>query len=146
MNKVKEAVSVFLKGFLCSQAILSTYGTQYGLETKIALKLSSPFGAGMGRLGNICGAVNGALMVIGLKYGNSKVSESKKKEKTFTIAREFIKKFESQNESIICKKLLNCDISTLEGRNKAIKDKYFIEICPKFVQDAAEILEELLID
>lgn len=144
MTNVEDAISLFKKGFRCSQAILSTYGIQFGLDQELALKLASPFGAGMGSLGNTCGAVTGAFMVLGLKYGNSKVGEMKKKEKAYEITKEFVERFKSRNGTIMCKDLLNCDISTFEGRNKAIEEKLFIEICPKFVRDSAEILEELL--
>ncbi len=144
MTNIEDAVSLFKKGFRCSQAILSIYGIQFGLDQELALKLASPFGAGMGSLGNTCGAVTGAFMVLGLKYGNSKVGEMKKKEKAYEITKEFVERFKSRNGTIMCKDLLNCDISTFEGRNKAIEEKLFIEICPKFVRDSAEILEELL--
>jgi len=144
MSNVEQAVSLFKKGFRCSQAILSTYGTQFNLDRELGLKLASPFGAGMGSLGNTCGAVTGAFMVLGLKYGNSKVSEIKKKEKAYEITKEFVNEFKSRNDTIICKELLNCDISTPEGRNKAIEEGLFIKVCPKLVQDSAEILEKLL--
>jgi len=146
MSDVEKTVSLFMKGFRCSQAILSTYGSQFGLEPELALKLASPFGAGMGSLGNTCGAVTGAFMVLGLKYGNTKVSETRKKEKAYQVVKEFVKRFESRNGTIKCSKLLDCDISTPEGRNKAIEKQLFIEVCPKFVKDAAEILENLLIE
>ena len=77
MTNVEDALSLFKNGFRCSQAILSTYGLQFGLDQELALKLASPFGGGMGSLGNTCGAVTGAILVIGLKYGNSKVGEIK---------------------------------------------------------------------
>lgn len=144
MSDVEKTVSLFMKGFRCSQAILSTYGTQFGLERKLALKLASPFGAGMGSLGNTCGAITGAFMVLGLKYGNTKVSEIKKKEKAYEVAKEFVNRFKARNGTIICNELLSCDISTPEGRNKAVEEKLFIEVCPKLVQDSAEILEEIL--
>ena len=83
-------------------------------------------------------------MILGLKYGNTKVSEIKKKEKAYEVAKEFVSRFKARNGTIMCKKLLNCDISTLEGRNKAVEEKLFIEVCPKLVQDSAEILEEML--
>lgn len=144
MTNVEDARSLFKNGFRCSQAILSTYGLQFGLDQELALKLASPFGGGMGSLGNTCGAVTGAIMVIGLKYGNSKVGEIKKKEKANQITKDFVEKFKSRNGSVMCRELLDCDISTPEGRNKAIEEKLFIEICPNLVRDSAEILEELL--
>ena len=144
MTNVEDAISLFKKGFRCSQAMLSTYGNQFGLDQELALKLASPFGAGMGSLGNTCGAVTGAIMVLGLKYGHSKVGELKKKEKANQITKDFVEKFKSRNGSVMCRELLDCDISTPEGRNKAIEEKLFIEICPNLVRDSAEILEELL--
>ena len=144
MDDVEKAVSLFMKGFRCSQAILSTYGPRYGLEPELALKLASPFGAGMGSLGNTCGAVTGAFMVLGLKYGNKKLSETRKKQKAYEIVKEFVNKFKIRNGTIICKELLNCDLSTPEGRSLAVEKKLFVDVCPKFVQDSAEILEELL--
>ncbi|TFG09697.1 MAG: C_GCAxxG_C_C family protein [Promethearchaeota archaeon] len=144
MNNVTKAVTIFMKGFRCSQAILSTYGAQFGLQPELALKLASPFGSGMGSLGNTCGAVTGAIMVLGLKYGNTKLNEIKKKEKAYEVVREFVKRFTSRNGTILCRELLNCDLSTPEGRNMAIEKNFFIDLCPKFVQDSAEIHEEIL--
>jgi C_GCAxxG_C_C family probable redox protein len=144
MNDIEQAVSYFKEGFLCSQAIFSTYGPQCGLDQTIALKIASPFGAGIGRFGKTCGAVTGALMVIGLKYGWTNVRKFKEKEKTYEIAREYLSNFISRHGTITCKKLLHCDISTPEGRNLALEKKLFIELCPKFVKDSAEILEEIL--
>ncbi|MEA5144351.1 MAG: C-GCAxxG-C-C family protein [Oscillibacter sp.] len=68
-SKVNEALACFNDGFNCSQAILSTYCEEFGLDKKTALQLSCGLGAGMGRLGETCGAVSGAYLLIGLKYG-----------------------------------------------------------------------------
>jgi C_GCAxxG_C_C family probable redox protein len=143
LNNIEQAVSYYKQGFLCAQAIFSTYSPQMDLDSELALKIASPFGAGIARFGKTCGAVTGALMVIGLRYGWTKVGKFKQKETTYEIAKEFITKFKERNITTSCKKLLNCDISTPEGRNYAYDHKLFIEICPKFVQDSAEIIEEL---
>jgi len=146
MNKIKQAVSCFNKGFSCSQAILSTYGQELGMDRKTALKVSGAFGGGMARMAETCGAVTGAFMVIGLKYGKTKVNDEKAKDKTYDFVKEFVSRFKARNNSIICKELLGCDISTDEGV-KEFKDKRLITtLCPKFVQDAAEIIEEMLSD
>lgn len=86
MNKKDKAVNTFLRGFRCSQSILSTYAADLGLDKKIALRLAAPFCSGICRLGNTCGAVTGALMVLGLKYGHTEVSDENRKEKSYTIA------------------------------------------------------------
>ena len=144
MNDVERAVSCFMKGFNCSQSIFSTYGTQFGLTCEIALKIAAGFGGGMGRVGKTCGVVTGAFMVIGLKYGNIKATKIKKKERTYELIREFISKFKDRNGTVACKELLDCDISTPEGRNIAMEKKLFIDICPDLVKDSTEILEEII--
>jgi C_GCAxxG_C_C family probable redox protein len=144
MNNPERAVSCFKETFSCSQAILSTYGPELGLDREIALKVAGTFGGGMARMGDMCGAVTGAFMVIGLKHGKIKAEDEAAKEKTYLIVREFVERFKSRNGSIKCRELLGYDISTLEGI-KLIKEKnLFYTICVKYVRDAAEIIEELL--
>lgn len=144
MNRVEHAVSCFEKGFSCSQALFSTYGPQFGVDRDTALKISGVFGGGLGRMGETCGAVTGGFMVIGLKYGNTRAKDKQTEKKAYILVKEFVDKFKSRNGSIICRELLDCDISTPEGREHAKRKKLFAALCPKFVQDAAEIIEDLL--
>jgi len=144
MNRVERAVSCFKEGFSCSQAILSTYGEQFGLNREMALKVSGAFGGGMGRMGETCGAVTGAFMVIGLKYGKTKVEDEQTKERAYNLVKEFVDKFRSRNGSIVCRELLGCDISTPDGMKIIREKKLITTLCPKFVQDAAEIIEQIL--
>ena len=143
-SKVEQAVSYFQKGFSCSQSIVASYCTEFGLNERIALKLATGFGGGMGRLGKTCGAVTGALMVIGLKYGRDKIEEEALKEKTYTLVQKFINKFINLNKAISCNELLECDISTLEGLNSAKEKNLFSTLCPNFVRTSAELLEKIL--
>ncbi|MEW6607871.1 MAG: C-GCAxxG-C-C family protein [bacterium] len=144
MDKVESTVSCFKEGFSCSQALLSTYGVDFGLNREMALKVSGAFGGGMGRMGEICGAVTGAFMVIGLKYGKTRVEDEQTKEKTYSLVREFVDKFKSRNRSIACRELLGCEISTPEGMKIAKEKNLIATLCPKFVQDASEIIEQIL--
>jgi len=144
MNSVERTVSCFKEGFSCSQALLSTYGVQFGLSREMALKVSSVFGGGMGVMGETCGAVTGAFMVIGLQYGKIRVEDELTKEKAYSLVKEFVDEFKFRNGSIICKELLGCDVSTSEGMKLAEENKLFTTLCPKFVQDAAEIIEQIL--
>jgi C_GCAxxG_C_C family probable redox protein len=143
MSKVEQAVC-FKEGFNCSQAICSAYGQDYDLDAKTALKVACGLGAGMGRMGAICGAVTGAYMVIGLKYGQSDILDLAAKEKTYKLVREFSEKFKSRNGSIVCKELLGIDLSTVEGMKAAKERNIHGTCCQRFVKDAAEILEEIL--
>ncbi len=144
-DKVRNVVTSFQEGLNCAQAVLSTYGPQFGLEHKNAVKVGGAFGAGMG-MGETCGAVTGALMVIGLKHTNEKGPGLFAKEQTQAIALEFMERFKERNGTTACKELLGCDVSTLEGFKMAKQEGHFQKRCPKFVQDAAKILEEILKD
>lgn len=146
MSNAEQALSRFKEGALCSQAIFSTYAEKLGLDSETAMKISMPLGAGIARMGETCGAVTGALMAIGLKYGY--VSDwrvgGEQYENTFRVADEFIERFKSRNGSTRCREILGCDLSTPEGRLTARKNGLFLTICPKAVQDSGEILDEML--
>ena len=144
MSKIDEAVSCYNSGFNCSQAVLSTYGTEFGIDRDTALKLSTGFGGGMGRMGETCGAVTDAFMVLGLKYGKCIADDDNKRERTYELVNEFSRRFEEKNGSIVCKNLLNCDISIKAELIRARDANLFKTLCPKMVGDAAEILEEML--
>ena len=144
MNNSEKAVSTFYQGFCCSQAILSSFGEELDLDRTLALKLADSFCGGMGRKGLACGAVTGAFMVIGLKHGRTSANDLVAKEKTIRVVGEFVDIFEERNNAIVCKELLGWDISTVEGYQRAKEHDLFKTLCPKFVADAAEILEEVL--
>ena len=144
MNKVEHAVSCYREGFNCSQAVLSSYSKLFGLKHELALKVAQAFGGGMARMGQTCGAVTGAFMVIGLKYGKIKAEDEQAKESTYENVREFVKRFESLNGSIACRELLGYDISTPEGIKSAEEKNLFDNLCPEFVQNAISILEKLM--
>jgi len=144
MNEVEDAVSCFKDGFMCSQAVLTAYAGQFGMDRKTALKVSAAFGGGIGRMGEICGAVTGAFMVIGLKYGRIVVQDTKSHEKTNRLVREFVDKFKFVNGSIVCRELLGCDLSTPDGLKTFVDKKLRDTLCTRFVRDAAEIVQQLL--
>ncbi len=143
MNRIETAASRFADGFNCSQAVLSAYAGEFGLDDDTALKIASGFGGGMGRMADTCGAVTGAFMVLGLKYGQAS-SDREAKEGIYARIREFADRFQARNGSLVCRDLLGCDISTPEGLQHAKDEKLLTTICPKFVRDASEILGEML--
>ncbi len=143
MSKVDEAVECFCGGAACSQAIVGTYGTDYGLTREQAMKVASGFAGGM-RLGETCGAVTGAFMILGLKYGGPNCDKRDGRDEVYAGLADFVARFEQRSNTVVCKELLGCDISTPAGAQKATQEGLFRTICPKLVQDAAEILEEML--
>ncbi len=123
----------------CSQAIFSTYGEHWGLgkvDSEIGMKIASAFSGGVARRGHICGALSGALMALGLKFGDdyNKVNE---------ISVRLLDDFKTINGSIICRELINHDLITAEDLKKAFDTGAF-KNCSKFVEDVSVILDEYL--
>lgn len=143
MSRVDEAVDCFCRGAACSQAIVGTYGPLVGLAREQGVKLSCGFAGGM-RLAQTCGAVTGAFMVLGLKYAGPHCDRRDGRESVYAAIRTFTAKFQGRNGTVVCKELLGCDISTPQGAQQATNEGLFRSICPRLVQDAAEILEEML--
>jgi C_GCAxxG_C_C family probable redox protein len=144
MSRVECAVSCFEEGFSCAQAVFSAYGPQLGLDHEMALRVAGAFGGGMGHLGRTCGAVTGAFMVIGLKYGKTRAEDDETRDKAYRLVVEFANRFQSRNGSTVCKELLGYDISVPEEYELAREKGVFAALCPKFVRDAAEIIEQML--
>ena len=145
MNKVERAVDCFREGYSCSIAVFSAYAPEFGVDEKTAARIASAFGGGMARMGETCGAVTGAFMILGL-LNNIKPGESKEeiKERLYGHVHDFVNDFKSRNKTIKCNELLGCDLSTPEGV-KTFKEKNLINtLCVKFVQDSAEILDKMI--
>ena len=145
MDSKKEiAVDIFDKGFNCAQAVLSSHSADYGLDPVVAKKVAGAFGGGIARNGDICGAVTGALMLIGLKYGQYKEGDNDSKENTYRIVNDYISKFKKEFGSIQCKDLLKYDLSIKEEYLKAHGAGLFKTLCPCFVRKSVELLDEIL--
>lgn len=136
MKHINEATELFEKGYMCSQAVFAAFSQDFGLPKEQALKIGACFGSGM-RKGEVCGACTGALMVLGLKFGENKTESDKACEL-------FLDKFKDENGSYICRDLLNCDIGTEEGVRYAVENNLFKDFCPKMVESAARITKEIV--
>ena len=143
-SKAEMAVDIYNKGFNCAQAVFSSYSAEYGLDTTIAKKIGGAFAGGMAGNGEVCGAVVGALMLIGLKYGQHIEGDNDSKQKTIKIANEYIQIFKDEYGSIICRDLLKYDLSNEIEAQKARESGVFNTLCPVFVKYSVEIIEEIL--
>ena len=141
-SKVNEAVECFDGGFNCAQAVFSTYCSELGLDKTMALKIAGGLGGGFGCLQETCGAVTGAILLIGLKYGKYEKGDKLSKEKTYTLVREFVSEFKKRNGTINCRELLQAD---LLNDDKRVLSEKVDKICPGMVKDASEIIEEILL-
>ena len=144
MSKIEEALSSLKENFNCAQSIFGTYATHHGLDRDRALKISSGFGGGMALSGGTCGAVTGALMVIGLKNGMGSNKDTEAKKKTYQVIKEFTNLFQEKIGSVVCMNILGCDISTPEGLDYFKQNEMLGKKCFQCVKNAAEILEEIL--
>ena len=138
------AVARFREGYACSQSVFSAYAPLFDLAPELALRIAAPFGAGMGRMGEVCGAVTGAFMVFGLKAGSSLAQNRASKEASYDLVREFVERFRARHASILCRELLGCAIDTTDGLRTARERGLFDDLCPKLVQSSADIVAELL--
>ena len=144
MTKSEDAYRCFMSGFTCSAAVFSAFSEDLDLDPDTAKKIACGFGAGISATGNICGAVSGAVMVIGLKYGKTEAGDEAATEKTRALVRQFLHEFTEKNGSVNCRELLGYDLSNADEYEKARERELFETKCPELVRDAAVILEKIL--
>lgn len=140
MSKYSDrAVELFMQGKNCSQAVFVAFATDLGLSEKTALAISVGLGGGVGRMREVCGAVSGSAMVVGLKYPELSKAE------VYEKVRAIIDEFRKTNYSIVCKELLGLtkpeETSVPEDRTQEYYQK---RPCVKIVEDAALATEKIL--
>lgn len=143
-SKVEKAAEVFSHGFNCAQAVFSAYAPDLGITEEDALRITSGFGDGMARLQEVCGAVTGAFMAIGARYGSADANDEEAKKKTHGTVREFEERFRALHGTILCRELLGVDLNTEEGQEALHSKGLLNSVCAVCVRDAAEIAEELI--
>ena len=141
----KKAKELFLQGYNCAQSVLLAFGDLTGLENDTAAKLSSSFGGGLGRMREVCGAVNGAAMVLGILEGHDDPKDTEAKKAHYHRVQEFARRFKEQNGSIICRELL-AGVETIEGNDPETRTEEYYKKrpCPELVEQAAQILDCML--
>ena len=113
------------------------------MERETAVRIGAGFAGGM-RMAETCGAVTGAIMVLGLYWATAESTTAERREPVYQAMGQFFAEFERRNRTLICRDLLGCDIRTKEGMQAAKNRNLFKTTCPQMVQDAAEILESIL--
>ena len=142
-KKKFKAVQLFSEKMHCSQSVLAAFAEECGITEEMAFKLGSCFGSGM-RKGNVCGACTGALMVLGLLYGEEHKGAPEERQRSNKINDMMMDRFKKANGTCICNELLGCDITTPEGVQYARENGLFKEFCPKMVASAVDILNEII--
>ena len=143
MDRKQKEVDYFSQELHCSQSVLAAFAEECGITEEQALRLGSCFGTGM-RKGEVCGAVTGALMVLGLLYGQKKAGDAEGRQTSNKVNDLMMDRFKEKCGSYICNDLLGCDVTTSEGIQYCRDNKLFTDFCPKMVAAAVEVVEEII--
>lgn len=144
MKSTEQSQIYFGQGFNCSQSVFATFAPRFGLSANDSLKVACAFGAGMGRQQQTCGAVTGALMALGLKYGKGVDDNKDSKSQTYARTKLLFDKFIEMHGSINCRELLDgLDMSNSEDMECIQKEKMFETRCPEYVATATKIVEQI---
>jgi C_GCAxxG_C_C family probable redox protein len=144
MNRSEAAIKKFEEGYNCAQAVLYSFCDDLKLDVNTALKISCGFGGGMGRRQEVCGAVSGGVMAIGMLYGRGENEDRSYTENTYQKVRDFMDKFSEKHNTCICRELLNgCSLLTPEGREEYREKDLVNKVCKQCIRDAAEIIGQI---
>lgn len=141
MTHEEKALKIMSERANCAQAVLGAFSDELGLSQEQAMRVSFCFYSGM-RKAEVCGACSGALMVLGLRYGEANNAETKGR--INKVTNDFLDRFKTANGSYICKEILGYDISIPKEAECARDCGLFTDVCPKMVASAVKILEEIL--
>lgn len=144
-NRTDTAVSKFLEGYNCAQAVFYSFCDDLGFEKETALKIACGFGGGMGRKEEVCGAVSGGILVLGAKYGRGGKDSKKVAELTYQKTRELMDEFAGRHGTYICRELLGgCELRTKDGQKTFKRNDLLHKTCKPCVQSVVDILEKML--
>ena len=147
MTRAEQAKQHFLQGYNCAQAVVLAFSDLTGLDRETILKLSAPFGGGMGRMREVCGTVSGMMMVAGLVFYDASAVSSAEKSALYVREQELASRFRAQNGSIVCRELL-AGVKTAPGpqAEERTKEYYKKRPCAELCACAAQILEDYLVE
>jgi len=143
MDKSARAKSLFLSGYNCAQSVLLSFAPDLHYSEELAQKLAAGFGGGMGKTQHTCGAVTGAIMVLGLINGERVNNNEDLKSSSYHSVKELITAFTEAYGTTQCGELIGCDLNTPEGSAKFHDENIMENVCAGCVQKAVEIVENL---
>ena len=142
MTREEQAVETFAKGFNCAQSVLSAFSEDFGLDKILAFKMTNGLGGGV-RCGEVCGALNGGAMVVGLNCGYFDEKDLEQKGFCNNKTYEFIERFKEENGSMLCREILGMDIRVPTDFTRPEVRERHDSVCPKIVASAVRILESM---
>jgi len=140
----EEALNLFAKGFNCSQSVSSVFAEKLNIDKETIIKAAGGFGGGIGSSGNMCGAVTGGIIAIGLKYSSVNSEDTEAKKHVRELAKDFMKSFAGQFGSVDCKQILGYDFSKPEEFEYVHNNNVTRQVCPKFIKFAVQELDKIL--
>ncbi len=146
MTAKEKAGKCFLEGYNCSQSVFCAFCDRFGIDEEAAKKISAGLGGGVGRMREVCGAVTASAMVLGSICAPTDGSDAERKKKNYELVREFSDRFLERHSSVVCREMLKLDVK-MENTAKPddrTAEYYKKRPCLKVVEDAAEILEDMI--
>lgn len=146
MTEKERARELFLEGYNCSQSVFCAFCHRFGIDEETAKKISAGLGGGVGRMREVCGAVSASAMVLGSLCAATDGNDSDRKKKNYDLVREFSERFTAIHSSVVCRELIKLPAKMEETAkpDDRTAEYYKKRPCLKIVEDAAEILEELI--
>lgn len=141
--KKEEIAALFQQGIDCSQVVAAAFADSLNISEEAAYQMSAAFGGGMGA-GETCGAVVGAMIVLGMLYGHKAPGEFEKKEIMNEKRAEFLRLFSEQYPGYACRELLGYDIAKKEELEKILEEGLLFDFCPEVVHKTIDILEKVI--
>ncbi|MBS7008240.1 C-GCAxxG-C-C family protein [Anaerostipes sp.] len=132
MSKREEAIERHKKGYNCAQAVACCYSEEMGIDEQTVFELAEGFGLGMGGMEGTCGAVSGAVLVLGRLNSTGNLSKPDSKGATYQLTRELARRFRIKNQSVVCRELKGMTTGTM------------LRSCRGCIEDAVKILEDIL--
>lgn len=139
----EEIKQLFTEGIDCSQVVAGAFSDALHIDQADLRKVSACFGGGM-MCGETCGAITGALMVIGIRYGHSENGDTAGKKIMQEKVMEFKSLFAEKYPSAMCRELLGHDISKPGEMDKVMEKGLMFSLCPCIVEDVIDILGKIL--
>lgn len=143
MDRSEKAKDLFLSGYNCAQSVLLSFAGDLKFSAELAQKMAAGFGGGMGKQQETCGAVTGAIMVLGLLKGEEVNNNDELKAAAYGAVKELTRDFVEAYKSTKCRDLIGCDLNTPEGAAKFKEEKIMENTCAGCVEKAVQIVEDL---
>lgn len=143
MNRSDKAKELFLSGYNCAQSVLLSFADDLKFSKELAQKMAAGFGGGMGKQQETCGAVTGAIMVLGLLKGEEVNNNDELKATAYGGVQDLVREFVASYKTTKCRDLIGCDLNTPEGAEKFKEEKIMENLCAGCVEKAVQIVEKL---